>query len=164
MGIAVVVACVLAVVFVVVYIRTPFSAYPCHVVDIDVTGRRAAPMANEIEQYIRRHGFREFEHQDVMVTRWRGDCIGRACDSPFREHRLHQYQKLDDSLVPFKFRLVRRHTRYQRSSRGKTPYNVTDVESEFVCSFDYLKERCHALRAGGTRNPRGDNHVKVSTR
>lgn len=158
MGIAVAIACVLAVVFAVVYLRTPFSAYPCHVVDIDVTGRRAAPMANEIEQYIRRHGFREFEHQDVMVTRWRGDCIGRACDSPFREHRLKQYQKLDDSLSPFKFRLVRRRTQYQRSSRGKMPYNVTDVESEFVCSFDYLKERCHALRAGGTRNPRMNNN------
>lgn len=115
-------------------------------------------MANEIEQYIRRHGFREFEHQDVMVTRWRGECIGMACDSPFREHRLKQYQKLDDSLSPFKFRLVRRRTQYQRSSRGEMPYNVTDVESEFVCSFDYLKERCRALRAGGTCNLRSNNN------
>lgn len=140
---------VIAIVTLCVYFRMPFEAYPCHVVDIDVTGRRNVSMANEIEQYILDHGFREFQRQDVMVTRWRGDCVDKACNSPFREHRLRQYQRLDDSLAPFKFRLVRQHTRYRQHNYVKTPYVVTDVESEFVCSFDYLKERYHVLRAIG---------------
>lgn len=51
--------------------------------------------------------------------------------------------------MPFRFRLVRRHTRYQQCNYVRTPYTVTDVDSEFECSSDYLVERYRALRAIG---------------
>lgn len=51
--------------------------------------------------------------------------------------------------MPFRFRLVRRHTRYQQCNYVRTPYTVTDVDSEFECSSDYLVERYRALCAIG---------------
>lgn len=129
---------VFAFVFAAVYCSVPFNEYPCHVVDIDVTNRRNVQIANEIEQYILDHGLREFEHQDAIVEQWRNDCMSKVRSSLLYEHRLYQYHQLNDGRMPFRFRLVRQHTRYQQCNYVRIPYTVTDVDSEFECSSDYL--------------------------
>lgn len=140
---------VFALVFAAVYCSVPFDEYPCYVVDIDVTNRRNVQIANEIEQYILDHGLREFEHQDAIVEQWRNDCMSKVRSSLLYEHRLYQYHQLNDGRMPFRFRLVRQHTRYQQCNYVRTPYTVTDVDSEFECSSDYLVERYRALCAIG---------------
>lgn len=149
MGIGVFALIVAVTSLVVVYLHVPFKPYSCHVVDIDVTARRNVSMVDEIEKYILDNGFDEFRRQDMRVSRWRGDCVDKACRSLFRQHRLKQYQELDSMLAPFQFKLVRKHTRYRQQNYVKMPYTVWDVDDAATFQYDELLRIYNSLKAIG---------------
>lgn len=113
-------------------LKNPFH-YPYKTIHFDVSGRRNPQVTNWIDDYINQYGFDTFSNHYHYVEEWKETCQEKIEDSVFKLLRKRQYEQILDDERMFQIVLKR---------QGK-PYR------KFSCSYQFLKERYHALESIG---------------
>lgn len=163
-GILAIVFCVITVILLIgvgiyLILRSPFK-YPYCVTVFDVSGRRAPKAEDLIDECLNQNGISKFSRYFEEVRIWKMCCEETVRKSKLKKLRSRQYREAVDDKNMYRFKLVRKQTRYKQSNYVRTPYTVYVTYLVYSCDFTTLKERYKALSEIGFQCTLSEFHAK----
>lgn len=153
---------VLAVVFIIKTLRSPFS-YPYFTYDFDVSGKRMPQMDDWLDRFLIDGGLELILAHQGKIAKWKqesGEIIEAAKTKKMKERRKQQYLAVLDDDKAYVFHLVRSQTRYSQSNYVRSSYKVDVITETFACGYSYIQQRYDALANIGFECTLREYHTK----
>lgn len=125
-------------------LKSPFK-YPYHIITFDVSGKRSPNINDLIDNHLNVNGFNEFPQHYESVNRWKIDCQERINRSKLKKLRSQQLERIIDDEHMFRFKLIRKQTRYKQVNYVKSAYSVYITVAQYPYNLKAIQQRYVAL-------------------
>lgn len=125
-------------------LKSPFK-YPYHTITFDVSGKRSPNVNDLIDNHLNIYGFKEFSQHYESVKQWKRECQERIEKSKLKKLRSQQFEKIIDDEHMFRFKLIRKQTRYKQVNYVKSSYSVYVTVAQYAYNLKAIQQRYNAL-------------------
>lgn len=156
LAVVIIIAIILVIYFI---LKSPFK-YPYYDMTFDVSGKRSPDVYDLIDEHLNKFGFDEFSKHFERVEQWKATCSEKINKSKLKKRRTRQFEKCVDDEGMFRFKLIRKQTRYKQRNYVKTPYSVYITVSQYTFNMKMLQQRYDRLSAINFECTLSDYHSK----
>lgn len=130
-------------------LRNPFK-YPYFIHNFDITSKRNVKFENFIDKFLlNKDNWNSIQQHELSILRWKGKTEKYLQSCVLKKYRTRQYEKILDDNHAYRFKFIRKQTRYRQKNYVKTSYKVNMVKSEWTVNWYWIEDRYQKLKAIG---------------
>lgn len=130
-------------------LKNPFN-YPYFIFSFDVTGKRKIEIEDYIDNFLRNEqNWRLIQAHQYKIQEWKRQTDNYLKTCVMKKYRSRQYHKILDDEHAYRFKTIRKQTRYRQQNYVKTSYKVYVDDSEWTVNWQWLINRYAQLERIG---------------